>query len=99
MTYPVPQDTPIKRVSIRELTADQLEALVMDMRERRMRLFSAYEEAKAAKAKLMHDKAVDRYQHVIEMFEKKIVTVDNGLDMLNKYATELQALRIIIGEQ
>jgi hypothetical protein len=99
MTYPVPQDTPIKRVSIRELTAEQLEALVMNMRDRRMRLFSAYEEAKAAKAKLQHDKAIDRYQHVIEMFEKKIVTVDNGLDALNKYATELQALRIIIGEQ
>lgn len=99
MTTTFPQDTPIRRASIRELTAQQLEDLVTSMRERRMRLFSAYEEAKAAKAKLIHDKAVDRYQHVIEMFEKKIETVDKGLDMLNKYATELQALRIIIGEQ
>jgi hypothetical protein len=69
------------------------------MPERRMRLFSAYEEAKAAKARLEHDKAVDRYQHVLEMFEKKLKTVDSGIEALSKYANELQGLRIIIGER
>lgn len=99
MTQVFPQDTPICRASIKELTVDQLSDLVVKMRERRMRLFSAYEEAKAAKARLEHDKAVDRYQHVLEMFEKKLGTVDKGLEALSKYSNELQGLRIIIGEK
>jgi hypothetical protein len=65
------------------------------MRDRRMRLFSAFEEAKAAKARLEHDKAVDRYQHVLEMFEKRLKTVDTGLG-LSKYSNELQGLRITV---
>lgn len=99
MTITFPQDTPIHRVSIKELTVDQITELVEKMRERRMRLFSAYEEAKAAKAKLQHDSAVDRYQHVLEMFEKRLKTVDTGLETLSKYSNELQGLRIIIGEK
>src|SRR5947207_74845 len=99
MTASFPQDTPIHRASIRELTTQQLEELVGQMREQRMRSYSAYEEAKAAKSRLEHDRAIDRYQHVIEMVEKKVKTVDSGLDMLSKYANELQALRIIIGEK
>jgi hypothetical protein len=48
---------------------------------------------------LEHDKAVDRYQHVLEMFEKRLKTVDSGLETLSKYSNELQGLRIIIGEK
>jgi hypothetical protein len=99
MTTTFPQDTPIRMASIRELTMDQLADLVERMRSRRLRLYSAFQEAKEAKARLEHDKAVDRYQHVLEMFEKKLKTVDSGLEALSKYSNELQGLRIIIGEQ
>jgi phage shock protein A len=98
MTLTLPQDTPIRRASLHELSVDQITELVERMRERRMRLHSAWEEAKEAKAKIAHDKAVDRYQHVLDMVEKKLKTVDAGLEALSKYCNELKVLQLTIGD-
>lgn len=93
-----PQDTPIVRASIIDLTPAQQNELIDKMRERRMRLFSLYQEAEKAKAQLKHDKDLSRYEKVLTMFQKKLDTVDNGLDALSKYAAELQVLQLALGD-
>lgn len=93
-----PQDTPFNRASIKELTADQLVALVEQMRERRMKSYTAYQEAQEAKARLKEQKDKDRFEHVLKMFEKKLNTVDSGLEALSKYAAELKVLNLVLGE-
>jgi phosphopentomutase len=99
VTLTFPQDTPINRASIEQLNEEQLKQLVTTMRERRMRSYSVYQDAQAAKARLQHDKDCARYEHVLEMFEKKLKTVDTGLEALSKYCNELVVLRITIGER
>jgi hypothetical protein len=89
-----PQDTPIARASIVDLTPEQQNELIERMRERRMRLYSVYQEAQAAKAQLKLEKDLARYEHVLEMFKKKVETVDKGLEALSKYAAELQVLKL-----
>ena len=91
-------DTPIHRASINELTVSELETLVEQMRERRMRSFTAYEAAKAAKEKIKEEKDQERYQRILVMLEKKFDTVDKGLAALSKYVTELKALELVLGE-
>lgn len=91
-------DTPIHRAAINELTVTELETLVEQMRERRMRSFTAYEAAKAAKEKIKEEKDKERYQRVLVMLEKKLETVDKGLAALSKYVTELKALELVLGE-
>jgi predicted nucleic acid-binding Zn-ribbon protein len=95
MVSPIPQDTPVHRASIAEMTIEQIETLVDSMRERRMRAHNAYQIAKEAKEreKLAKDKL--RYDKLLDMFEKKIKSVDAGLESMSKYLNELKVLQII----
>jgi uncharacterized protein YecA (UPF0149 family) len=95
MVSPIPQDTPVHRASIAEMTIEQIETLVDSMRERRMRAHNAYQLAQEAKAreKLQKDKA--RYDKLLVMFEKKIKSVDAGLESMSKYLNELKVLEIM----
>ena len=45
------------------------------------------------RAKLEKDKA--RYDKLLDMFEKKIKSVDAGLDSMSKYLNELKVLQIV----
>lgn len=93
----LPQDTPIRRASLSEMTIDQITALVEEMQERRMRSYTAYEAAQAAKAKIKEARDRDRYDHLLKMFGKKIETVDKGLEAMSKYLNELKVLELVLG--
>jgi hypothetical protein len=93
-----PQDTPIKRASIKELTADQLIQLVEQMRERRMRSHTAYMEAQEAKTRIKQEKDAARYEKVLDMFAKKLEAAEKALDAASKYANELKVLNLVLGE-
>lgn len=95
---PLPQDTPAHRATIKELTPTQLEELVESMRERRMRAQKAYELAKEAKEKLKLEKDKARYEHVLDMLQRKITTIDKALDAAGKYVNELKVLELVLGE-
>lgn len=95
---PLPQDTPVHRATISEMSTDQIEALVDSMRERRMRSYNAYEIAKAAKEKMKLEKDKQRYDKLLDMFERKIESVDKALDVMSKYLTELKVLELVLGD-
>ena len=94
----LPQDTPIVRASIADMSMDQILALVEHMQERRMRAYTAFEAAQAAKAKIKEAKDRERYDHLLKMFDKKIKTVDAGLEALSRYVNEFKVLELVLGE-
>ena len=61
MATVLPQDTPIRRASIADMSIDQVLALVEQMQERRMRQHTLYEAAMAAKAKIKEAKDAERF--------------------------------------
>lgn len=98
MTISLPQDTPIMRATILDMTPEQLTAHIEQMQERRMRSYTLYQEAMAAKQAIKEAKDRDRYVKVCEMLAKKLETAEKALDAANKYHAELQILRITCGD-
>jgi hypothetical protein len=95
---PLPQDTPTHRATIKEMSIEQIEALVESMRERRMRSYNAYEIAKAAKEKIKQEKDKARYEKVLEMLEKKVAVAEKAMDACTKYLNELKVMELVLGE-
>lgn len=98
MTLAFPQDTPIHRASILELTPAQLEELVTSMQERRMRSYTAYTLAMEAKKKIKDEKDKIRYQRVLDLAAKRFESVDKTLTQLSKYVAELKVLELTLGD-
>jgi hypothetical protein len=92
---PVPQDTPVHRATIKELTPKPLDELVESMRVRRMHAQKAYEIAQEAKAKLKLEKDKARYDKLLDMLGKNIEGIDKGLVKAGKYINELKVLQIL----
>lgn len=98
MTTILPQDTPIARATILDMTPEQLEAHIVSLQERRMRSYRLYEEAQAAKAAIKEEKDRARYVKVIEMLAKKLESAEKALDAANKYHNEIKILRLTVGD-
>lgn len=98
MASAVPQDTPIRRASIADLSIEQIEQLVESMRERRMRSQKAFELAQEAKKLMKLEKDKARYDKLLVMYQKKADSVDKGLDVMSKYLTELKVLELVLGD-
>jgi galactose-1-phosphate uridylyltransferase len=89
-------DTPINRVSMKDMTIDQIEALVETFQERRMRSQKAYAEALVIAEQKKHDKDSGQLVKRLEQMQKVMVSVDNGLEKLRKYTTEVRVLRMAL---
>lgn len=98
MVMPVPQDTPIHRATLSELSIEQIEALVESMRERRMRSHTAYQAAQAAKLKIKQEKDAARYEKLLGMAQKKIDSIDKAHESLSKYLNEMKVMELVLGE-
>ena len=95
---PLPQDTPIHRATLREMTHEQLIDHIKEIQERRMRLQTAYEEAQAAKKHLQDEKDAALYQKRLDQVYKALEAADKAIEKANKYFVEVQALRLTIGD-
>lgn len=95
---PLPQDTPIHRATLRELTHEQLVVLIQEMQERRMRAQTAYEDAQAAKKAIKDEKDKLLYEKRLEQIFKSMESADKALEKVSKYLVEVQALRLTIGD-
>jgi hypothetical protein len=91
-------DTPIQRASIDQLTFAELESLVEEIQERRMRSQTIYQEALAAKAAIKEKKDRDLYQKRLTQIEKKLDSVNKACDMIAKYMNEVKLLRMTVGD-
>jgi len=97
MATVLPQDTPIRRASIGDMSLEQVLELVEQMQERRMRQHTLYEAAMAAKALIKEQKDKERFEHLLRMTEKKLKTIDTNLESVSKYLNELKVLELVLG--
>lgn len=96
MTLPhtLPQDTPICRACIADMTDDQIEQLIETMRTRRMAAHTAYLEAQRMKAEIKSQKDATIIEKRLEQIEKLMKTTDNNLEKMNRYIAEIKLLRL-----
>ncbi len=93
----LPQDTPIRRASIGDMSLEQVLELVEQMQERRMRQHTLYEAAQQVKAQIKEQKDRERFDHLLRMTEKKLKTIDTNLESVSKYLNELKVLELVLG--
>ncbi len=98
MVNPLPQDTPIHRTTLSEMSIDQIETLVESMRERRMRSYTAYQIAMEAKKTMKLEKDKLRYDKLLSMYEKKLESVDKNLEAMSKYLNEMKVMELVLGD-
>ena len=87
-------DTPIERMSIKDMSEQQINALVEIMQERRMRQHSVYKAAQEMKREAKYEKDVATLEKRLAQMQKLFISVDNGLEKLKKYSAEVSVLRM-----
>lgn len=92
-----PQDTPFSRQHIGEMTDDQLEAWINQLRTRRTRSYEIYQAAQRAKQEALDEKNKALLQKQLDMFARKLESVDKGLDALAARAQKIREVRLEIG--
>lgn len=90
-------DTPIQRVTILDMPADQLQEFVASLQERRLRSLKIYELAQEAKKNKEADKQSAELDKRLTQFISKHETVLKSLSALEKYAVDIIGLRLALG--
>lgn len=89
-------DTPIHRKDISEMTDEQIDEMLVGIRERRLKLVQQYQEAQLVKKEKSRTKAIETLDRQCEMFEKELATLDKNIGKLEKRALNIRALRLEI---
>ena len=91
-------DSPIDIQSIAEMTNDDIEALVHNIRERRMRPIRDYEEMKEMRRLALKEGLEKQFDKQIEMFAKELERANRAVDKLEERSIKLRALRMQIAD-
>jgi len=91
-------DTPIELASMDKLTDDELDILLTQMRERRLRPVREYEEMLALRGEALKEQLETQYDKQLEMFKKELDRVDKALDKIEARAINLKALKMQMGQ-
>lgn len=92
-----PQDTPIQRAAICDMSPDQIIKCVELFRERRMRAYTAYQEAQRIKAEAKSQKDAKLMEQRLTQLEKVFKSLDSNLAKAFKYANEVKLLAMTAG--
>lgn len=87
-------DTPINRATIAQMTDDQIDAHLDQLRERRLKPIQVYKEAKELADKLKHEKRAEALEKAIEGFEKDLLQFDKKLEKLQSRALKIRGIRL-----
>lgn len=89
-------DTPIELVDITKMPNEQIDALILNIRERRLAPIKAYNETQLLKEQARIAGLSEKLNKQCEMFKKELERVDNALDKIEKRALNIRALRLEI---
>lgn len=89
-------DSPINRTTIEQLTDDQLDEFIDGMRERRMRVYRHYEEAKKLEKEMREGRLRERLAKHLELLEKELNRITRALDKIDERVVKIRALRLEI---
>jgi hypothetical protein len=87
-------DTPIALANIKEMSDDELDLLLVRIRERRLKPVKDYEDAQALKTMSRREDLEKQSIKHFEMFEKELARVDAALDKLDARARKLRGVRL-----
>lgn len=87
-------DTVARRASIQELSDEEAEVLIDGIRERRLKAFNVFQEAKAEQDKLKQKKGIEAYSRQLTMFTKELAAADKAIDKLESRVLKLRALKL-----
>ena len=91
-------DTPIELASIDKLTDDEIDVLLLQIRERRLRPVREYEEMLALKEEAKKELLEKQFDRHIGMFQKELERVDRAIEKIESRAIQLKALRMQMGQ-
>ncbi len=89
-------DTPITLANLTQMSEDERELLVNQIRDRRMRPVRAYEELTLMQAEARRETLEVMWAKQLEMFQKDLLRADKAMITLEKRATRLRAIRLEI---
>lgn len=89
-------DTPITLANLTEMTPQERETLIENIRERRMRPVKAYEELTLMQAEARKEMLEGQWSKALEMFQKDLKRADKAMDKLVQRGTKLRAIELEI---
>jgi len=89
-------DTPIALADLTQMTEDERELLVNQIRERRLAPVRAYEELTLMKTEARKEHLEIVWTKQLGMFEKDLTRADKALTALEKRGTKLRAIKLEI---
>jgi len=91
-------DTEIELASFDQLTDDEREALIADIRERRLSAFIVYEELQEERKQAKNEKIRQQIVHMCKMFEKDLGRADKAIAKVEDRVRKIRIMRMEIGE-
>lgn len=82
------------RKPIHLLSSDELEEILKGIRERRLRAYKEYEQAKLVEAQHRNNKLAERLNKQIGMLKKEIEAADKWLEKCEKRVANVMAMRV-----
>lgn len=98
MHLPVPSDTPFQRTSIKDIPVEQLDAMMEALRVRRFAAYTVYQAGLEAKQRAKDEKAAQGLDKACERVAKGIEKLDKDLEKIEKLVLDIQAWRLILGD-
>jgi len=89
-------DTPIALADLTTMTDNEREALVVNIRERRLRPVKAYEELSLMQTEARREVLEKQWAKALEMFQKDLTRADRAMETLEKRSTKLRAIKMEI---
>jgi hypothetical protein len=89
-------DTPIALADLTQMSEDERELLVNQIRERRLAPVRAYEELSLMQAAARKEQLEKQWTKALEMFQKDLARADKAMEALEKRGTKLRAINLEI---
>lgn len=87
-------DTPFNRLSIERMTDDELDAMLLTIRESRLKLVQQMQELEAAKHAAQRDLLVGKVSKQFDMLAKELAKVDAVIEKVATRIMKIHALRL-----
>lgn len=89
----------IERLDVSQLSDNELDRLIQERQERRLKVRREYEQLLEEKKQAQSAKWKDELDKQLRMFEKDFKMIDNALERLEKRSNKVKALRIQLEDE
>ncbi len=88
------QDTAIDRVSIEQMTNDEIDEMLIRIRDRRLKLARAYEEALALQDAQLEQDQREILDKALNSIKKDMERIDKSIDKFEQKVNKIRAIRL-----